>query len=48
MVVDGWLVLRFAWEDVMFHPEYVRQVLVEVAALVQRQAQPCCHHRCPA
>lgn len=48
MVVDGWPVLRFAWEDVMFHPEYVRQVLVEVAALVQRQAQPCCRHRCPA
>lgn len=48
MVIDGWLVLRFAWEDVMFDPEYVRQVLVGVAALVHRQAQPCCRHRCAA
>jgi very-short-patch-repair endonuclease len=48
MVVDGWLVLRFAWEDVMFHPEYVREVLVGVAELVHRQAQPCCLHRCAA
>lgn len=27
MVVRGWLVLRFAWEDVMFDPEYVLEVL---------------------
>ena len=42
LVVEGWLVLRFAWEDVMFDPDYVRQVLVAVVALVQRQADfPC-------
>ncbi|MFT4286397.1 DUF559 domain-containing protein [Nocardioides sp.] len=33
LVADGWLVLRFAWEDVMFEPDYVRSV---VAALVRR------------
>ncbi|WKN49562.1 DUF559 domain-containing protein [Nocardioides sp. Arc9.136] len=27
LVVHGWLVLRFSWEDVMFHPEDVRRVL---------------------
>jgi very-short-patch-repair endonuclease len=27
-VVDGWIVLRFAWEHVMFRPDYVRAVLV--------------------
>ncbi len=26
-VVHGWLVLRFAWEDVMHDPSYVREVL---------------------
>lgn len=42
LVVDGWLVLRFAWEDVMFDPDYVRQVLVAVVALVNRRAElPC-------
>lgn len=40
LVVDGWLVLRFAWEDVMFDPDYVRSVLVGVVALVGRRAQP--------
>ncbi len=28
LVIDGWLVLRFAWEDVMNDPRYVREVLV--------------------
>lgn len=27
MVVGGWIVLRFTWEDVMLHPEEVRRVL---------------------
>ena len=48
MVVGGWLVLRFAWEDVMFHPGYVRAVLVRAVALVTKRAQPCCRHRCAA
>jgi len=47
LVVEGWLVLRFAWEDVMFDPGYVSQVLVAVVALVQRQAERPCS-RCRA
>ena len=39
LVVDGWIVLRFAWEDVMFDPGYVHQVLVAVVALVEARAQ---------
>jgi very-short-patch-repair endonuclease len=31
-VVNGWLVLRFAWEDVMFEPRYVTSVLDAVVA----------------
>jgi very-short-patch-repair endonuclease len=27
LVSEGWLVLRFAWEDVMHDPRYVRDVL---------------------
>lgn len=38
LVADGWIVLRFTWEDVMFEPEYVRRVLNEVVALVNRRA----------
>lgn len=37
LVVRGWLVLRFAWEDVMHDPEYVRRTLRAVAALVGRR-----------
>lgn len=32
-VVNGWLVLRFTWEDVMFHPDEVRDVLLRAVAL---------------
>ncbi len=31
-VVNGWLVLRFAWEDVMFEPDHVRHTLEAVVA----------------
>ena len=31
-VVDGWLVVRFAWEHVMFEPDYVARVLGDVVA----------------
>jgi len=48
MVINGWLVLRFAWEDVMFDQEYVRSVIVAVVRLVQMRTQPCCAHRCSA
>jgi very-short-patch-repair endonuclease len=48
MVINGWLVLRFAWEDVMYDQAYVRSVLVGVVRFVHRQAQPCCAQRCTA
>jgi len=32
LVADGWVVLRFAWEDVMFDPDFVRSVLRRVVA----------------
>lgn len=28
LALAGWLVLRFAWEDVMFRPDYVRQCFI--------------------
>lgn len=31
LVVNGWLVLRFTWEDVMFHPQHVLGVLTAAA-----------------
>ena len=34
LVVRGWLALRFAWEDVMHDPDYVRRTLTRLAALV--------------
>ncbi len=27
MIISGWIVLRFAWEQVMFNPEWVREVI---------------------
>lgn len=38
LVCEGWLVLRFAWEDVMLDPTYVHDVLVAVVALAQRRS----------
>jgi very-short-patch-repair endonuclease len=39
LVVRGWLVLRFSWEDVMFQPDDVRGVLE--AAVTERTEQRC-------
>ncbi|MGB0100391.1 MAG: DUF559 domain-containing protein [Nocardioides sp.] len=47
LVVDGWIVLRFSWEDVMFDPDYVRSVLVAVVALAHRRTEVTCP-RCRA
>lgn len=47
MVVDGWVVLRFAWEDVMLDPDYIRDVLVAVVA-AQRRGQDGCPKCCTA
>lgn len=38
MVILGWRVLRFTWEDVMFHAEYVRRCLLEAVELANREA----------
>lgn len=35
LVVLGWLVLRFSYEDVMFHPDDVRQTLSDAVALAE-------------
>ena len=32
LVADRWVVLRFSWDDVMFDPEFVRRVLMDVVA----------------
>jgi very-short-patch-repair endonuclease len=39
LVVRGWMVLRFAYEDVMFHPADVRDVLVSAVALAELLSQ---------
>ena len=38
LVMRGWLVLRFAWEDVMHDPAYVRRTLAAVVGLTGRRA----------
>ena len=40
LVLLRWRVLRFAWEDVMFHPDYVRECLIAAADCASRQADP--------
>jgi len=35
LVVAGWIVLRFCYEDVMYDPESVRKLLVEAVALAE-------------
>lgn len=40
LVLLGWRVLRFAWEDVMFHPDYVRECLIDAAAQSHQQEEP--------
>ena len=39
LVIRGWLVLRFAWEDVMHDPAYVRRTLTMLADLVAERAE---------
>ena len=38
LVALGWLVLRFAWEQVMFAPEWVHRILVEAVARAHERA----------
>ena len=39
MVVAGWLVVRFAWEDVMNHPEFIHEQLAALVALAAERAE---------
>jgi very-short-patch-repair endonuclease len=39
LVVRGWLVVRFAWEDVMFEPDYVLEELAGLVATARRLPQ---------
>ena len=36
LVAEGWTVLRFVWDDVMFRPTWVRQVLVRTVGVDAR------------
>lgn len=36
LVVNGWWVLRFAYEHVMFEPDHIRDVLIAMVALAER------------
>lgn len=47
LVVDGWIVLRFAWEDVMFDQDFVRRVLTAAVDLAHRRTKVLCS-RCRA
>jgi very-short-patch-repair endonuclease len=38
LVIRGWTVVRFAWEDVMFEPDYVRDALTALVGGPSRQA----------
>jgi hypothetical protein len=39
LVIHGWLVLRFCYEDVMFHQDDVRHVLASVVPLAELLTQ---------
>lgn len=39
LVADGWVVLRFIWEDVMFRPDWVRRVVAHTAARLDTRTQ---------
>lgn len=38
LTAEGWVVVRFAWEHVMFEPDYVRAVLVRAVSLCRQAA----------
>lgn len=48
LVVDGWIVLRFAWEDVMFDPAFVLRMMREAVALAHRRTEVLCSRCCAA
>lgn len=40
LTLRGWTVIRFAWEDVMFEPDYVRSSLESLAQGAAKRARP--------
>lgn len=48
LTVEGWLVLRFTWHQVMHSPSYVRSVLADVVERTERRAMPTCPRPCSA
>jgi very-short-patch-repair endonuclease len=42
LTAKGWLVVRFTYDDVMDHPEYVREILEAVVDLRANQLCPGC------
>jgi very-short-patch-repair endonuclease len=48
LVLLDWRVLRFAWEDVMFHQDYVRECLEAAVGSADRQAHCACGRRLAA
>jgi very-short-patch-repair endonuclease len=48
LVLAGWIVLRFTWEQVMFEPDEVRTCLEDVVRLTDRQARRAISRRTPA
>ena len=40
LVLDGWRVLRFTWEDVMLHPLHVTDCLRAAVGVVDGRAEP--------
>lgn len=39
LVSEGWYVIRFTWEDVMFEPGWVRQVLINLVRCVDTRTE---------
>lgn len=39
LVIAGWLVLRFTWDQVMFEPDEVRRILAQAVAVAQRRSK---------
>ncbi len=42
LVADGWIVLRFAWEDVMFDQGFVRRILLAAVEVADRRTKVLC------
>jgi very-short-patch-repair endonuclease len=48
LVVRGWIVVRYSWEDVMHDPAYVRRTLIALAGIVAERTNRPGSRRIPA